>query len=253
MRATILTCLLLALLCPALAAPANAQGLPDRSVSLGAGVVVTPKPYAGADSEILPLPVIGLRYKAFYFEGIRMGLRGRPTQHLELDGFVQARFDGYEEDDAPVLTGMADRDMSLDAGFGITGKWDGSEIGLTVLIDALDESGGHEFDLNVGFPFEAGRWRLKPLATVAFLSKDLVGHYYGVLPGEATPDRAAYEGDDTINLRFGFQALRPWDNGWSLLLRAEAVAYGDAIKQSPIVDDKLGMRARAALFYTFGR
>jgi outer membrane protein len=236
------------------AVPARAQGgLPDKSVSLGAGVVVTPKPYLDADSEILPLPVIGLRYKAFYFEGIRMGVRGRPRPHLELDGFVQVRFDGYEEDDSPALAGMADRDMSMDAGFGVAGKWDGAEVGLTLLVDALDESGGHELDLSVGFPFEAGRWRLKPSATVAFQSEDLVDHYYGVLPGEATADRPEYAGEDTINLRIGLQAVRPFDSGWSLLLKAEMVAFGDEIKASPIVDDKLGLRARAAAFYTFGR
>ncbi len=234
------------------AAPAVAQG-DNKSVSLGVGVLVIPKPYIDMDSEITPLPVLGLRYKAFYFEGIRMGVRGRPRPHLELDGFVQVRFDGYEADDSPALAGMADRDLSMDAGLGIAGKWDGAELGFTVLVDALDESGGHEIDLSLGFPFEAGRWRLEPSATVAWLSEDLVGHYYGVLPGEATPDRAAYAGDSTINLQIGFQAIRPFNNGWTLRFDLEGIAYGNEIKSSPIVEDNLGIKAVAAAFYTFGR
>ena len=36
--------------------------------------------------------------------------------------FVQVRFDGYEEEDSPVFAGMAERDLSMDAGFGVTGK-----------------------------------------------------------------------------------------------------------------------------------
>lgn len=245
--------LLAPVLALALAAPAAAQPSGDKSFSLGAGVIVSPRPYLDADAEITALPVLGLRYKAFYFEGIRTGFRGRPHPNLELDGFVQARFDGFEEGDSPALAGMADRDLSMDAGFGVAGKWDGAEVGLSVLADVLDESDGQEVELRLGFPFDAGNWRLTPSATVAWLSEDLVGHYFGVLPGEARPGRPAYAGDDTVSFEVGFRALRIFDSGWTLLLDVGAVAHGGEIRDSPIVDEELSVKARAALFYTWGR
>ena len=40
----------------------------------------------------------GLRYRSFFFEGVRLGFRGRPAEHLELQAFAAARFDDLEID-----------------------------------------------------------------------------------------------------------------------------------------------------------
>ena len=72
-------------------------------LSLGAGLFVSPRPYVGADAEIFPIPVLDLRYKSFFFEGVRTGFRGQPVEHLEMSIFAAMRFDGAEPDDSAFL------------------------------------------------------------------------------------------------------------------------------------------------------
>ena len=41
--------------------------------SLGGGVVASPRPYVGTDTKVIPIPVVGLRYKRWFVQGIRGG------------------------------------------------------------------------------------------------------------------------------------------------------------------------------------
>jgi outer membrane protein len=243
------------MLCLVCAVPAAAQPPAEEGPiwSVGAGAVFAPRPYEGMDAEVFPIPVVGVRYRNFYWDGIRAGFRFSPAEHLGLDLFAAARFDGYEEDDSDAVRGMAERRLSADLGFRVSGEWERVETGLSLRTDVLDRSDGQEVEADVSFPMEAGSWRITPGLAVSWLSDDLVDYYYGVRPGEALPDRPGYEGEDTLNLSAEVAFLRPFADGrWLFLAGAEAVWFGSEIRDSPIVDDDLGWGGRIAIVRRFG-
>ena len=45
----------------------------DFSWSVGMGFVGSPRPYKGTDAKLFPVPVLNLRYKRAFFQGIRGG------------------------------------------------------------------------------------------------------------------------------------------------------------------------------------
>jgi outer membrane protein len=247
---TFVLCLLLLLSC----GPASAQrpASDGVEVSLGLGAVVSPRPFIGTNAEVFPIPMLGIRYKSFFFEGTRLGFRGRPAEHFEASVFAAARFDGVDPDDSPALTGMEERDLSVDLGLRLAGVWDHFEVDLIGTQDLLDRSGGQDAELGLAFPFSAGSWRLKPRVSGRWLSDDVVDYYYGVRPSEARPGRAAYAGRDTWNLKAEMSFTRPFNNGWTLLFKADWERLGSEIADSPIVNENDSLGGFAAMVYTFG-
>ncbi|MEM7244449.1 MAG: MipA/OmpV family protein [Acidobacteriota bacterium] len=231
---------------------ARAQPPPDGvELSLGVGAIVSPRPYVDLDSEVFPIPILGIRYKTFFFEGVRTGFRGRPVEHLELSAFLAARFDGFDADVGSALEGMDEPSISADLGFSVAGTWDHVEVGLTVLTDVLDESDGQELDLEISFPVRRGSWSFEPSITAEYWSDDLVDHYFGVADSESRPGRPAYLGEETVNLGVGFSLNRRWRSGWMFLLGLDWKLLGDEITESPIVADDDVLSGFVGLTYTF--
>jgi outer membrane protein len=77
-------------------------------------------------------------------------------------------------------------------------------------------------------------------------------YYYGVRPGEATPDRPAYEAGAGANLEFGVQATYRLNANWQLLGGVSVVQMSSAIRNSPVVEDRaLVPGATLGLLYGF--
>jgi len=233
--------------------PAFGQRESDDRVqlALGVGVIASPRPHVGADSEIFPIPLLGIRYKSFFFEGVRAGFRFSPAERFELATFLGARFDGLDPDDSVALEGMNEASTSADFGVEAKGIWRHAEVGLTALTDVLGESGGQEVELEVSFPFRPASWRLAASVSANYQSGALVDHYYGVDRDEIRPGRPAYRAGDTVNLGIGFRGARRWSNGWMLLMSVDWERLGDAITDSPIVEDDETVGGFVGLTFTF--
>lgn len=221
-------------------ATASAQGRPDErgaQWSLGLGVVGSPRPYVGADAEITPVPLFGVRAGRFFFETVRIGVRAVDTRHFDMDVLAQARFDGHEEDDSKFLAGMAERRMSADAGLRLKGSWDHFETTFTAMTDALSRHDGQELGLVFGFPMKAGGWTITPGLGAEWQSDDLADYYYGVEPDEALPSRPAYEVGSTVNPRVELSLRKPFGGRkWTFFSTLTQEWLGSEIRDSPIVD-----------------
>ena len=159
----------------------GAQSGDQFSLAIGAGVIVSPRPYVGADSRIFPIPSIELEYKGWFFRGIRGGYSFIRTERFTASLYAQARFSGLESDSSPFLQGMEDRKKSMDAGIELSYR--GRPVGFRInyLGDVLGRNKGQEATFLVTSGIPLGR-RGIVIAGIGprWLSKNHVDYYYGV-------------------------------------------------------------------------
>lgn len=235
---------------PPAAAPSPAAARKGR-FSLGAGVLLAPRPYVGVDDETIAIPLVLYDRGGFYVRGLEAGYTWRKESPVSATVFGQAFFNGYESDDSPFLAGMEDREPSFDGGIGLDIDRKRVAVVLRASTDLTHRSDGHRGRLDVRFPCAAGPWRLTPAIGAEYLSDDVVDYYYGVRPAEATGARPVHAGDAALNVVGSLRAIRSAGGRWSFFGYAELTRLGSAIEESPIVDEGTDLGALAGFLYTF--
>ena len=114
--------------------PSFAPGTDHLDLSVGAGVVFSPRPYVGASDEVIPIPVIIVRYKWLFAEGIRGGAQFLRQGKLSGNVYLQANFEGLKADDSPFLAGIENRSKSADAGVEVVYRARPSGIDLRAVL-----------------------------------------------------------------------------------------------------------------------
>jgi outer membrane protein len=251
LRNLLLRHVLLACAClPAAVAHAAEPGRPGPW-QLGVGAIALNQPYAGMDSEVQAFPVIGYFGERLQVLGPRATylLAGDGTLSLRAEALV--RFSSYEPEDSPVLAGMEEREMTLDAGLtaGAEGKWGTLELG--VLTDTLDRHSGQEVRLSYGYDFSGESLTVTPFAGLRWMSGDLSDYYYGVRPEEATAARPAYDLSSTLSPFAGASARYLLTERWSLFGLLVLQRLDDEVEESPIVGDDAASAVMIALTRSF--
>lgn len=224
----------------------------EGSAGLGAAVRIEPSMYkdAGVRYDLLPLLLYESKY--VYLHGYRMGLKLYDTPEQLVDVFVSHRFEGFPYDKLPAsLEGMAGRDTGTDFGlsFERRGAWGAAFVEL--LHDVSGASSGSEARLGYFYERRRGPWRLRPYATVSWRDATLNNYYYGVLPGEATATRSAYEPGSGVNLDFGVYADYHLTERWRLLGGLSLTQWSKGVADSPIVSGGTQLKALAGFAYDF--
>ena len=168
---------------------------------------------------------------------------------ISLDG--ELRFEGYEPDDSPALSGMEKRSPSFDAGIGVASPVLDGEMKVMILGDLTGTHEGYEARAQYQIPYMFNRWVLVPAVGVSWLDKSLVDYYYGVRQDETTPNRSYYSGNPSTNpfveLGFGYS----FSNHLELTGGVKYVRLGKNITASPIVDQAYDASGFSALQYKF--
>jgi outer membrane protein len=239
---------------PALATSDPLVGLleGEGSAGLGAAVRIENSMYkdAGVQYDLLPLVLYENNY--VYLHGYRLGLKLHETTETLIDVFVSHRFEGFPYDKLPAsLAGMAGRDTGTDAGlsFERRGTWGAAFVEL--LHDVSGASSGSEARLGYFYERRSGSWRLRPYATLSWRDATLNNYYYGVLPGEATATRPAYEPGSGVNLDFGVYADYRLGRRWRLLGGLSLTQWSKGVADSPIVSSGTQLKALAGFAYDF--
>jgi outer membrane protein len=243
----------LAVLILAASLPAAAQqGQPaDSGWALGAAVISAPRPYVGADPEVLPIPLVQYESQRLYVRGITAGYRLIATRELSFDVHVQPRFDGFENDDSPFLEGMEEPDETLDVGLGLDAELGRLELGLSLDADVLGRSDGYEARATLGrtYVYRRGQVIFRPEIGASWQNEDLIDYYYGVSAAEARPGRPAYQGDSGTSVDVGaFVRVRVTPR-WSVVGLARWTSLSDEISDSPIVEDDSTLFGLIGLLY----
>jgi outer membrane protein len=233
------------------AAQENVPGPPDHlDLSIGGGVIFAPRPYEGASAAVIPIPVVNVRYKNLFAEGIRGGYRFITSGQLTGNAYVQANFEGLESTDSPYLQGMKNRSMSADAGAEIVYRARPVGFRLNVLSDILGRNSGQEVSLQAltGAPLGRGSFLLAGFGP-RWVSATRVDYYYGVSAAEARPDRPEYRGTSSWNWDLSLGANVRLTPNWSLFALFSREAFGGAIENSPVVSGPAAYSMITSLTY----
>jgi len=224
----------------------------EFSISLGGGVVVSPRPYPGSKPRIIPIPSVELQYKRWFFQGIRGGYSFIQSGRLTANLFAQAQFKGLDPEDSPYLEGMKKRSPSMDAGLELV--FNARPVGFRTgfLSDTLGKNNGQEWSFLAvtGAPL-FGRGVILFSIGPRWLSGNRVDYYYGVRNSEATSSRPAYEAPATWNLDIRITGIVNISSKWRIFALLNREGFGSGIKDSPIVEKKSAYGFISSLNYVF--
>jgi outer membrane protein len=167
------------------------------------------------------------------------------NDNFSLDVLSRFRFNRLDPGSNPELQGLNKRSQSVDAGFvaGVRGRF--GELQLTGVTDVLSKSNGSEVDLTYRVPFKVGNWGWSPYFSYFWQDEKLTNYYYGVSPGEATPERPAYAPGEAYSFAYGLNASYHVTAQFFALANVAFETIDDTVANSPIVSTCRLRRRRA--------
>jgi outer membrane protein len=223
------------------------------SAGLGAIQRLDHPPYKNAHTSTDLVPLYMYEGKRIYLHASRIGLKLGDSQDHGFELFLDYRYEGYPAQSPPaVLDGMERRNAAVQSGIAYRGRVPFGNFDVEVLHDANNTSQGTEWRLGYSFDVHDGRWHFRPSWTVAHRSANLNNYYYGVRAGEATRLRPAYAagaGTDWTAALYGYYELT---QRWRLLGGVGVTYLSDAVRNSPLVEDKPQVGALVGAAYDFG-
>jgi outer membrane protein len=228
-------------------------GLEKRELqfSLGAGFITSPRPYVGTNARVIPIPVLDLRYKRFFVQGIRFGYEVVERGPLTASVLTQARFAGLEPEDSPFLEGMETRRKSADGGIEVLYR--GRPVGFraVLLTDILGRSNGQILSATAVTGAPLGKVLVWVGAGPTWYSQRRADYYYRVRDDEARPGRPAYTAEATVNFDLNLTVRFAPNDRWSLFVLVNREALGSSIQNSPIVGRNSAVGVVTSFTYSF--
>jgi outer membrane protein len=229
----------------------SAEPNANPSLSIGPGVVITGKPYAGMNTTVYPVPLMTFTSGRFYISGATAGYQLLDDQGWTFDAIGKWRFDGYDADDSDELAGMHNRHMTIDVGGELTAFGDWGVLKAGLVTDALSQHDGQEMRITYAKPFDIEKLNISPSVGFSWLSSNLADYYYGVRVDEALAGRPAYNPGDAVNWFAGLGANYHLDDNWTLLADITCYWLDSKIHDSPIVSDSYMISITAGVMYRF--
>ena len=224
----------------------------DLSLQVGVGVSTSTSPYKGISSVTIPLPDIELSYKSAFIEGINLGYNVYDTQTLQIGVIVLPTLLGYKSKDSDSLTGMENRDMSLEGGLRLNYNFEQSFLTSTISQDISGTTDGYTFNATYNYTLcETRNSALSLYAGAEYLSDKKSDYYYGVKAKEATLSRKSYHANGALNPFIGLTQIFAFSEKWSIIANVEYKHFDSSIYKSPIVDDHYQVTGYLAVMYSF--
>jgi|APAra7269096714_1048519.scaffolds.fasta_scaffold01482_16 MipA family protein len=229
----------------------------ESSWGLGIGAVSSQKAYTGYDRDTKVLPMLSYENRWVKLSGL--GLTGKlpswninPSQRVEFGLVARLDLGGYEQDDAPILNGMAERKGGVWLGGKAEWKTDMFDLGGQWTADASGHSKGQKFELTLEKTWRlGGQVMLTPRLGAEWVDKKYVDYYYGVRAEEARAGRAFYQGKSTTNAEVGLRTMYLFDRHHAMLLDLSVKGLGSGIKDSTLVDRSTENRVFVGYQYRF--
>jgi outer membrane protein len=218
---------------------------------IGVAAAVLERPFRDYDNETKVIPIVYFDNRWMSLNGGRFDFKINRSETLSFRARARYSLDGYDPDESDYLEGMEERDDSAWVGGAIVWKPSFAEFSAEYLTDAMDKSGGSRARLEVERRFGMGRFGLTPRLAAEWVDQKYVAYYYGVLPGEVTPDRSFYEGDATANIEAGIRLDYSPSRKHTFFVDVSAVSLGDEIKNSPLVERSSQSRVTAGYLFHF--
>jgi outer membrane scaffolding protein for murein synthesis (MipA/OmpV family) len=220
--------------------------------SLGAGARLGNNLYKNAEDTFDLVPLFLYEGRWLYAHGTSGGIHIYRNRWITFDAFVRYRFLHLDPDDDDSLSGLSERDSTLDGGlsFGVHGQW--GEVKAGWLTDVLDVHDGEQAELTYRYRLDRGRWVLLPFARIEWQDEELTDYYFGVDPDEVALGRPVYSPGSAFNLESGIYTSFRATRNIQLFANTALKKWDDVIRDSPIVDEGLTAEAFFGVTYNFG-
>jgi len=206
-------------------------------LNAGLGAFYRSNPYRGADSDIIPFPLLTYEGRNFFLRGTKLGYHLFKKESLILSLLGSYRGDGYESGDSSFLQGMEDRDGTLEAGLQASVATPFGRLSASLLSDVLSEHSGHEVKISLSKRFSLQKLSVIPSASVIWQSSQLTNYYYGVRTIETSMNRPAYKVGSSSLVKLGVMMNYRLVDRWSVTGQFGVIRLADKITDSPIVED----------------
>ncbi|MBV1911010.1 MAG: MipA/OmpV family protein [Kangiellaceae bacterium] len=223
---------------------------------IGLGAMSDKQGYIDVDSKVTVIPVISYesenlringpkfeyklaKYKLANYGGIKMSFIG------------QYRFDGYDEDDGDIFQGMEDREDAFELGLALNYRSNWGGVSLRVLADASSKHEGYEASVAYAKPYFIEAFVVEPYVGLTHSSEDFVDYYYGVNSDEVLDFRPEYIGKSTTNGKLGVRGNWQASKHHSVIFNLSYTAFGNEIKDSPLIDQSGRGNIILGYIYTF--
>jgi outer membrane protein len=203
----------------------------------GLGINVNKEIYKGYNTRTMPLPLVGYKGENLSVFGPFISYKLKDVNDFQVSAKLSPRFQGFDESDSTIFTGMQRRKSSLDAGMSVDYQNNDWKIGLTSMFDILNRSNGFEIKSSFGHIFRYGPVFFEPSISFSYLDKNHVDYYYGVSNNEVNQNRIAYIGDSALNKNLGLSIATPILFGGFTRLSIEYTWFDKNITDSPLVED----------------
>jgi len=237
---------------------ANSEALVDlvaRPGGAGVGMLFSSErsPYRGGGQRSDAQPVYLYEGERFFLRSDRVGLKFVPFEGQGLETYLRRRIEGFPLDDVPAsLQGMKPRRGGVDLGLTWRLYAGDSQAYASVMQDVSHQTRGQELSLGVHTDWHAGRWIVRPAASVTWRSSRSNDFYFGVPPDEATPERPAYEPGAGVDVSAGLFVSYQLTEGWRLIGGVNATRYSSAVQASPIAEPGTQVGVVAGATYSLG-
>ncbi|OEZ00877.1 MULTISPECIES: MipA/OmpV family protein [Stenotrophomonas] len=230
-----------------------APGAKPRS-SVGLAVVAQKSPYAGYDTDVLPVPVINWEGERFHFRGGSLGYTLISTGQTEVSLLASPYFMRFKRNDSddPQMRQLSNRSMSAMAGVAVrhTAPW--GVLQGNVQAEVSGHGGGFAADAKYTYPIPTGRVVLVPGVGAQYASSDLNDYYFGVSAVEAQRSGlAAYSAGSGVAPYMDFSAVMPLGPRWTATASLRRTLLSSAVKDSPMTVGSHMDSALLALSYAF--
>ena len=223
--------------------------------SLGLGVISSPRPYVGAENNVMAIPIIVLNYKKLYIQGIQAGYHFVNNKNFTFDARAGIVFAGLDPDDSPFLTGMEKRESTIEGGFVFDWKPGKYKLSTSAYTDLLGRSDGQQaaLDFSRSWRFNRSQWGITPSIGFVWQSSSFVDYYFGVSPEEARPGRPPFDGHSVINFRSSLLVYFFVTTRVQLVGLLQVQRLDNEIYESPIVEDRRGFFGLIGATWRFGK
>jgi len=195
--------------------------------------------------------LFGYEGERLYLRGITGGYRLFKAENWSIGPTVRPRFEGYDASESSALSGMKNRNPTMDGGVDLAWTTERAFVSVVVLTDLLGAHDGHEVEISGAGMFPHGPYQIIPSLGLRWRSNALVRYYYGVKSEEARADRPAYRPDQTFTPVGRLVIRRRLSQKWGFLFATQFEWLDDEISDSPIVDDNSTLSVLVGAAYSF--
>lgn len=224
----------------------------DRS-GLGIGAIISESKYEGIDRQTRVIPLFRYNSDTFYVRGIEIGYKQIDTKPFKLNYILSPRLEELDSSDSTYLSGMEDRDMTLEAGVSI-------RVNVIPLVTLSARAKMDTLGVHKGYDIGYGISLFLPISKTFFispsyqkinLSSNLADYYNGVKSSEATTTREAYSVSSTTVDRVGINFIYKLSKDINTNLMISQTRLSEELKGSPIIKDKDFTSAIMGISYLF--